>query len=813
MSDTNGEVPEVPVKPARRSFLERLSIVWVIPVIALAIALGVAWQTWYDRGPVIEIAFDNASGVAANETELRYRDVAVGVVEQVTFTDSLDKVLVSVRLNKDVAPYVDADAQFWVVRPEVSAEGVTGLDTVLTGVFIEGIWDTERGQMQDRYTGLSEAPLTRDGRRGLAFRLRASGDAALTENAPILYRGIEVGRIGRAEVSNDGSTVEADAIVFEPHDRLISTSTRFWDTSGFTFKLGPNGAEIDFSSVASLIAGGVTFRTVVSGGAPVEQGALFTLFPDEGAARSSLFSEEDGEALNLTAIFEENVSGLAVESPVDLGGLRIGQVTALNGIVDEERFGDRRVRLAATISIRPSRLGLAQGATPDEALNFLDRRVAEGLRARLTTASLLTGGLKVELIEVPDAPEQHMDLAADPNPLLPTTDSEISDVAATAEGVFERINALPIEELLESAIGLMDNTSRLIGSEDVRAVPGEVLGLLADARGVIGSEQIQALPERIAGVVTEVETLVTALNDSGAVDRVLETVDAAGSAAEAVSGSVEGIPALVARIEAVAAKAEALPIEDTLADLGTLIRSAEELVGNEAVQAVPVQVVALLNEVRALIASPGVQALPGQLNVVVTRLDTLLAQLNEEEAPARLVAAVNDAAAAARSVSSAVEGVPALVQRMDGVAQRVQELPLDRLADELADLLVTAEDLIGTEEAKALPGDLSAALDELRLVLADLREGGVVENANATFASARRAADDISTAARDLPGLIDRIQVLLAQTGETIRGYDSSNGVGRDVEAALREVQRAASAVSSLARALERNPNSLLFGR
>ncbi|EAQ02962.1 hypothetical protein OB2597_12498, partial [Pseudooceanicola batsensis HTCC2597] len=102
---------------------------------------------------------------------------------------------------------------------------------------------------------------------------------------------------------------------------------------------------------------------------------------------------------------------------------------------------------------------------------------------------------------------------------------------------------------------------------------------------------------------------------------------------------------------------------------------------------------------------------------------------------------------------------------------------------------------------------------ELTAVLTELREGGVVANLNATFDSARDAADTLRDVAQQLPALLDRARSTIAQAGTTIQGYDAERGIGRDLATALREVERAAAAVNSLARALERNPNSLLFGR
>ncbi|WP_245306341.1 MlaD family protein [Roseovarius aestuariivivens] len=693
-SDTQNP-PTPPVTRGRAN--KTISLVWIVPLVALLAVLFIAFRAYSDRGPLIEISFENAAGVKADSTELRYRDVRVGLVEDVTFAEGLDRVIISVRVDKEVAPFIDERATFWVVRPQVSAQGVSGLSTVLSGVYIEGFWDTDAGTPQTRFEGLKDAPLERHGQEGLQLSFRASGRASLMEDTPILYRGVTVGRVGKPFISEDGASAEAPAVIFEPHDRLISTSTRFWDASGFSFSLGPGGAALDFSSVASLVSGGVTFETMVSGGEPISPGATFVVYPEESAARSSLFAGDDSEVLRLSVVFAENVTGLSAGASVELNGLAIGEVTSINGLIDPEQFGDNRVHLVATLAIRPARLGLAADAGQGEALTYLEDRVATGLRARLASASILTGGLKIELVDVPDAPPEELRESEQGTLYLPTTDSDISDVTATAQGVFERINALPIEEVMVSATELFNSARGLIESDDLRAVPENLNGLLGDARQVISSDEVQALPEQLAGLIEELDRTVESFNEAAIMARLGE---AAESATEAATG-----------------------------------------------------------------------------------------------------------------VSDAVEGVPELVEQLNTVAARAGEVEIQQLADELTELVRSADALIASDDTRALPGKLNDALAELSAVLAELREGGVVDNAVSALDSASEAADTIAEAGRDLPRLIEQARAVLSRANATLEGYQAENGLGRDARSALIEVQKAAKAVASLARAIERNPNSLLTGR
>ncbi|MEM7720136.1 MAG: MlaD family protein [Pseudomonadota bacterium] len=645
------QIPELPVSGARRTLWERASIVWLVPLAALVVSLWVAWESYSDRGPLIEIVFNEATGIRSGETELRFRDVQVGIVEDVGFSDSLDTVRVSVRLDREIAAYADAGASFWIVQPEVSAQGVSGLDTVLSGVFIEAAWDSEPDGLQSEHLGSSRAPLMQSGQSGLTFRLTAGQGVQLSGGAPILHKGVEVGRIGPPALTPDGTVARSDAIVFAPYDRLISSNTRFWDTSGFTFSLGANGAALDFSSIATLIAGGVAFDTVVSGGTPVSDGADFVVFADESAARASLFQDNGGPVLNLTAIFEDNFSGLSVGAPVTLDGVNVGEVANLNGIVDIDRFSDTNVRLSTSMVLRTSKLGLAE-TTQNEALNFLSDRVENGLRARLASASILTGGLKVELLDVPGVAPAALDRDGEPFAIIPVAPAEISDVSATAEGVMERINNLPIEELLEAATAFLTSATTLTSSDDVKAIPGDVRGLVSDMRGVTSSEAIQAIPGQATALLTELQALsgdlraiASQIETAKTVERMVAAVDAASAAAESVGSSVEGVPALVEQLSAVAAKAQALELQTVVEELTSTVAAA-----------------------RGLLTADGTRALPERLGSALGELEASLTELRTGGAVTNLNAALASAGSASEAVEQAAANLPAVIERLEALA-------------------------------------------------------------------------------------------------------------------------------------------------
>ena len=351
MPDTDPPAPEIEA-PEAEGKSRRISAVWLVPLLALLLALGVAWSTYARRGPTIDIVFDNAAGVSAGQTTVRFRDVAVGVVERLRLSSDLRQVVVTARMDKDVSRYIDADAQFWVVRPSVSAQGVTGIETVLSGVYIGASWDDQIGPRVERFEGLPREPLTPANQPGLRVQLRAPTGGSLTIGAPVLYKSIQVGRIENVELTAAGD-VAVDAFINAPYHQRLTEGTRFWNASGFSIEIGAGGASLNVDSLISLLQGGVSFDTIGSNTAPIEAGYVYDLYPSEAAARQNLFDKAPGERVLVDTLFEGSVGGLQPGAAVRFRGLQIGEVEALQAAIVDDA-GRPQVSLRATLAIAPS---------------------------------------------------------------------------------------------------------------------------------------------------------------------------------------------------------------------------------------------------------------------------------------------------------------------------------------------------------------------------------------------------------------------------------------------------------------------------
>ncbi|EEX08773.1 mammalian cell entry related protein [Ruegeria lacuscaerulensis ITI-1157] len=673
-----------------------LSPIWLVPLVALLVSLGVAWKSYADRGVLIEITFENASGITPDDTTVRYRDVVIGKVEDVGFADDLSRVSVWARIDKEIAPYLDEDATFWVVRPEVSARGVSGLSTVLSGVYIEGAWDQTTGKARTRFEGADGPPLAHPGRAGRRITLRTEDGRMVSEGAPVLFRGIEVGRLERPRLTVSGDSIVVDAFIEAPHDRRINSATRFWDSSGFSVSIGASGLSLDVDSIASLVAGGIEFDTVFKGGRPVSSGAVFDIYPDEATARRTAFARSRSGGVEVAVAFDESVAGLTNGAAVKLGGVTVGEVGSVNAVIENES-DEAEVRLVVKLLLDPALMGLPQGAGEDEVFDFLEQAVTNGMRARLASSGLFSSELFVELVTLEDADPAEFQRDAEPFPLLPSAPSDLPDFTATAEGALERISNLPIEELISQAV-------------------------------------------------------------------------------------------------------------DTLA-------SIEALVSDENIRQAPQAAVALLQDTRALVSDPETQALPAELRAAVADLRSIMAELERGQAVANLTAALEQGSTITANLAATSEELPALVDEFRALAAKANALEAEELIRAANQLLSSADALIGTDDARALPGAMVEALDEVRATLASLREGELVDNANAAMASARSAAEAVSAATEDLPSLTARLERLLAQSEALLADYGDNSTFNTETLSVLREVKAAAQAVSLLARKIERNPNSLVFGK
>ncbi len=250
--------PPSPSTP-RITRVSTLPLVWIVPLIALILGGWLVFRTLRDRGPEIIITFADANGVEDGKTQLKHKGGTVGTVTAVDLKPDLSGVIVHLRLNKSAAAVAREGSIFWIARPQIGFSGVSGLDTLLTGVQLRV--RPGNGPLATEFVGLDKNPPPEPFRYGRTFLLQGDRLGSLNAGSPVYYREVKVGEVEASRLADDSASVIIRVRVEGLYADLVRTDTRFWNAGGFSFKLGLLGAELKNTSLESLISGGVAFAT------------------------------------------------------------------------------------------------------------------------------------------------------------------------------------------------------------------------------------------------------------------------------------------------------------------------------------------------------------------------------------------------------------------------------------------------------------------------------------------------------------------------------------------------------------------------
>jgi paraquat-inducible protein B len=239
----------------------RISLIWAIPVVTVLIAAWLVWDTYSKRGPIITITFDSAEGLQAGQSHVKHKDLDMGLVQSLALTRDLEHVLVTVQMNREAGPLLTDRTQFWVVRPRLSGTSISGLSTLLSGSYIALLPAAEGGKQERHFTGLENPPVLQSNIPGRTFLLKADRIGSVSPGSPIFYRDLPVGEVLGWDLGDMAETVTIHAFVRAPFDQYVHDDSRFWNASGISFKLGPEGVKLQLESLQALLLGGIAFET------------------------------------------------------------------------------------------------------------------------------------------------------------------------------------------------------------------------------------------------------------------------------------------------------------------------------------------------------------------------------------------------------------------------------------------------------------------------------------------------------------------------------------------------------------------------
>ena len=485
------------------------SLVWLVPLIAALIGIGLVIKSVRERGPDITITFHSAEGLEPGKTQVKYKDVEIGTVKAIKLSKDLSRVLVNVQLKNEAEDFAVKGSRFWVVRPRVGASGVSGLGTLLSGAYI-GV-DAGRGpDTVTDFTGLETPPAVTGDQKGTQYVLR--GDSL---GSPVYYRRVQVGQVVGFSLDRDGTGVTFQAFVNAPYDQYVGANSRWWQASGVDLRLDSSGLKLNTQSLATVILGGIAFRSPPNQGtgATAPNNTTFRLASDE----SDAMRDPDGQPLQIVMNFNQSLRGLDVGATVDFRGIVLGEVTNVGIDYDPKA---KNFTMPVTMNVYPERLGrrfretIASSGEPARR-EIVERLVQHGLRGQLRTGNLLTSQLYVALDFFPKAPAAKIDTSRRPLE-LPTVPNTLDELQLQVADIAKKLDKVPFDQIGANLNSALSNADKLFRQLDTQVAP-EARDTLSAAKQTFSTaeatlQQDSSLQSDVRGALKELTRTLQSLN-------------------------------------------------------------------------------------------------------------------------------------------------------------------------------------------------------------------------------------------------------------------------------------------------------------
>ena len=492
-----------PVAPEAQSRPTRFSLIWLIPIIVVAIGAYLGWTTLSRQGPEITIEFDSADGLTAGQTQVKHKAVGLGTVGGIQLSRDLQHVDVRVQMSAQSAPLLTNHAKFWVVRPRLSGASISGLETLLSGAFIAIDPGAPGGAKETEFKGLDAPPGIRSDEPGSTFTLRTKSIGSLGQGSPVFFRDVIVGEVLGYKVPSNGSgPILVQIFIKAPYDKFLHQDARFWNVSGVSVGFQGGNLNVQLQSIQALISGGVAFGPPPDEPAKTRQAApntVFELYADKDEADSSAYHER----LRLVTYLRNSVKGLEVGSPVLMYGLQVGNVTDI-GLDINPDTGDARVRVA--MEVQPERVQPLPEMNRRPPRQVLQALVNRGLRAEVDTGNLLTGSSVISFIFSPDAKPVQLTLEGHAA-VVPSQAGGLTGITDSLSSVSAKLAALPIEQIGESLSDLLAHTDATVGGPEIKQALVELNRTLFSLNQLAGNANKDLTPvmQRLPGIADDMQ--------------------------------------------------------------------------------------------------------------------------------------------------------------------------------------------------------------------------------------------------------------------------------------------------------------------
>jgi len=491
----------------RRS--RRVPVIWIIPLMAIAIGVWLAWRTLEQQGPTITVSFDSAEGLQVGQSQLKFKDLTLGTVKRLELTADHARVVATIATTRQADPLLTDQTVFWVVRPRLFAGSLSGLGTLLSGSYIGMMPPTKPGRPRRHFTGSEDPPVLAANLPGRIFILKATRLGSISLGSPVFFHDLDVGEVLGWEVGDMAESVTMRVFVRAPYDKYVTTNTRFWNASGVSLQLGSSGIRLQLSSLRTLLLGGVAFATPAGEKTGVQTAAetKFPLFLDKDAADAASYSRK----ITVVSYFPGSIRGIGPGSEVTVHGLVVGHVISVRLSYDRTRDA---VTAPVEYEIEPERFVGIGNKVYANLHTAVEDAVRRGLRASLTSASLITGRQMVTLDFDARAPPAILTMEG-PNFVLPTAPGAgFAGLAASATALLDQVNTIPFSRIGDHLSSILHATDELAHNRQMRDALVNVAATLRTTKTLMShvNSELDPTLRKLPGISVGLDHTMTNIN-------------------------------------------------------------------------------------------------------------------------------------------------------------------------------------------------------------------------------------------------------------------------------------------------------------
>lgn len=502
---------------------KRVSIVWLIPLLAIAIGVWLAWTTLSKQGPLITVSFESGEGLQAGQSLLKFKDITFGTVQSLNLAPDHQRVDVKVQTTRAAENLLTDRTIFWVVKPRLFAGNLSGLDTLVSGSYVAMLPGSDGGKSQTSFIGRNDPPVREANVPGRTFLLKANRIGSISLGSPVFFRDFSVGEVLGWDLGDMADHVTIHVFVRAPFDKYVVDETRFWNASGLSVKLGGAGVQVELESIKALLLGGIAFDTPVAvkaaepvvAAAPSVADHLFPLFSDRDTANNASYKV----SAQLVSYFPGSVRGIAPGSDVLIHGLVVGRVTSV-----ELHYDPAKDTIVAPIryEVEPERiLGVGAKTIFPNMTAAVNAMVMKGFRSSLQTTSLITGQQAVSIEVVPDAPPAVVTKDGDYFVMPTTSGGGFAGLQASAATLLDQVNTIPFTQIGDNLNGILKSFNSATNGPELKQAVAELSGTLSAVQDVARKldsgltptlKQLPALTTELSRTIANTNKLVQSIN-------------------------------------------------------------------------------------------------------------------------------------------------------------------------------------------------------------------------------------------------------------------------------------------------------------